>query len=179
MAENRVPYRKRVSGCKNAMDKTKEDRQSVYEIGYLLTTNVAEEKVTEEADKVRKIITDAGASVIAEETPHKERLAYTMRVKTVAGSYEKYDQAYFGWVKFELDSTTVESVKKYIEAMPTVLRMLLISTVRENTYLGKRAQAVAAAFGEKKATMAPEATKEAPATVEEMDKSIDEMVKEV
>ena len=106
-----------------------------------------------------------------------------MRRKTVAGSYEKYDTAYFGWIKFEVGSDKIEAVKKAVELHPTVLRALLLSTVRENTYLGKRAQAIAAEFNAKE--IIPDAVvadaKEvvaAPATIEEMDKSIDAMVKE-
>ncbi len=162
-----------------------DDRQSVYEIGYLLVSSVPEEKVPTEVEAVRAIITGAGSSVIVEEAPHKQQLAYTMRRKTVAGSYEKYDTAYFGWIKFEVGSDKIEAIKKAIELYPSVLRALLISTVRENTYLGKRAQQdVVAQFGTKE--VAPEVSmadsKEAvaiPATIEEMDKSIDAMVKEV
>jgi ribosomal protein S6 len=152
-----------------------DDRQSVYEIGYLIATSVAEENVLAEADKVKKIITDAGASILTEENPHRVPLAYTMKRKTVAGSYDKYDEAYFGWVKFEAASGKVEALKKAVEVLPSILRMILITTVRENTYLGKRAPLimarVAPALEEKKDV--------APASIEEMDKSIDEMVKEV
>ena len=160
-----------------------DDRQAVYEIGYLLVSSVPEEKVSAEVEAVRAIITGVGSSVIAEEAPHKQQLAYTMRRKTVAGSYEKYDTAYFGWIKFEVGSDKIEAVKKAVELHPTVLRALLLSTVRENTYLGKRAQAIAAEFNAKE--IIPDAVvadaKEvvaAPATIEEMDKSIDAMVKE-
>ena len=160
-----------------------DDRQAVYEIGYLLVSSVPDEKVSAEVEAVRAIITGVGSSVIAEEAPHKQQLAYTMRRKTVAGSYEKYDTAYFGWIKFEVGSDKIEAVKKAVELHPTVLRALLLSTVRENTYLGKRAQAIAAEFNAKE--IIPDAVvadaKEvvaAPATIEEMDKSIDAMVKE-
>ena len=112
------------------MNDTHEDRPTVYEIGYLIATSVPEEHVPAEADKVRKIVTDAGASIIAEEIPHRERLAYTMRIKTVSGSYEKYDEAFFGWVKFELGSSKIEAIKKAVETLPSMLRMLLITTVR-------------------------------------------------
>lgn len=158
------------------MNIEREDRLQVYEIGYLIASSVAEENIPAEADKVKKIVTDAGASVIAEEMPHKETLAYTIRRKMVSGSYEKYDEAYFGWVKFELASTKVEAMKKAVEIVPSVLRMLLTTTVRENTYLGKRAPQVA-----QKAAITIEEKKDVqpPATVEEMDKSIDDMVKEV
>ena len=164
------------------MDDIHDDRLSVYEIGYLIADSIPEEKVPAEAEAVKAIITGAGASVIAEGAPHIEPLAYTIRRKTLGGSYDKHDRAYFGWIKFELGSDKIEAVKKAIEIIPSVIRMLLISTVAENTYLGKHATAVAAAFGTSKraAPAAPaEEKKEAPATIEEMDKSIDEMVKEV
>jgi ribosomal protein S6 len=156
---------------------TKGERLSVYEIGYLIATSIPEEKVPGEADTLKKIITDAGATIIAEEAPQHQPLAYEMRKKTVSGSYNTYDAAYFGWVKFELDAGKIEEVKKDVELMPTVLRMLLTTTVRENTYLGKRASAAVA----KAIAGTPEEKKDgaAPATIEEMDKSIDEMVKEV
>ena len=162
-----------------------DDRLAVYEIGYLVVSSVPEEHVPAEAEKVKKIITDAGASVIADELPHKERLAYTMRRKTVSGSYEKYDEAYFGWIKFELGSDKIEAVKAAIILIPSVLRMLLTSTVKENTYLGKRAAEVVASLAVKRAPaegagiIGAEKKDAAPATIEEMDKSIDEMVKEV
>ena len=72
--------------------------------------------------------------------------------------------------------------------MPSVLRMLLITTVKEATYLGKHAPAVVAAPYAKKiaslvdapeAAAAPEKEAAAPAATEDMDKSIDDMVKEV
>jgi ribosomal protein S6 len=152
-----------------------DDRQSVYEIGYLIAASIPEEAVPAESDKVKKIINDSGASILSEEMPHRQRLAYTMRRKTVSGSYDKYDEAFFGWVKFELGSGKIEALKKAVESVPSVLRMLLITTVRENTYLGKRAPLIAV-----RPTLAVEEKKDAPpASIEEMDKSIDEMVKEV
>ncbi len=168
-------------------DTTREDRVNVYEIGYLIA-GVPEEAVQGEADRVRGAIVGAGAEVIGEEAPRHERLAYTIRKKTVAGSYDKHDEAHFGWIKFELASDKVEAVKKTVEAMDSVLRMLLITTVKESTYLGKHAPAVVAAPAyssrktfspvEGQAIVAEAAPAAAPATVEEMDKSIDEMVKE-
>lgn len=161
------------------------DRSAVYEIGYLIATSIPEEKVAGEAEALRKMVTDTGAEVIAEEAPHLERLAYEMRKKTVSGSYDKYDRAYFGWVKFEVGSDKIDGIKKAFETQPSVLRMLVLSTVKENTYLGKRAaHAIASEIDPKievteskveKTTEEKEAT---PATVEEMDKSIEAMVKE-
>jgi ribosomal protein S6 len=87
----------------------KGERLSVYEIGYLIATSIPEEKVPGEADTLKKIITDAGATIIADEAPQHEPLAYEMRKKTVSGAYNTYDSAYFGWVKFELDSGKISA----------------------------------------------------------------------
>jgi ribosomal protein S6 len=159
-----------------------DDRPTVYEIGYLISDKVPEDKVSAEVDAIRKIVSDASASVIAEEMPHRQTLEYTIRAKTLGGSYDKHDQVYFGWIKFEVGSSKIIAMKKAIESLPSVLRMLLITTVRENTYLGKRAPAIAATFGAKREVTQsePEEKREiAPASIEEMDKSIDAMVKEV
>lgn len=169
-------------------DNVRDDRSAVYEIGYLLA-GIPEERVAAEADAVKAVITKNGGSIIAEESPKNEKLAYTMRKKLVSGSYEKYDEAYFGWVKFEIPAGSIDAVKKTVEVIPPVLRVLVMATVRENTYLGKRAPAVTATFQRRPmaptaegdtsaAVKAPEKAAE-PATIEEMDKSIDEMVKEV
>ncbi len=171
-----------------------EGRTSVYEIGYLITPSIPEEKVPAEVDGMKKVIADAGASVIAEEAPHRMKLAYEIRRKTMAGSYDKFNEAYFGWIKFEAESSAIEAAKKAIEILPSVLRMLLITTTRENTYLGKHAPAIAAEIGGRKAVTAEKAAGKsfeakvgtkidakadvAPASIEEMDKSIDAMVKE-
>jgi hypothetical protein len=104
-----------------------------------------------------------------------------MRKKTVSGSYEKYDRAYFGWVKFEVGTDKIESIKKAFETYPSILRTLVMTTVKENTYLGKRAAHALAAELSVKSEASPAKADEkdvAPATVEDMDKSIDAMVKE-
>ena len=120
------------------------------------------------------------------------KLAYEIRRKTTSGSYDKFDEAYFGWFKFEVASGAIEAAKKAIEVLPSVLRMLLITTARDNTYLGKRAQAVAAEIGGRRPSAAStdkpsskafsektEDKSDGPAaSIEEMDKSIDAMVKE-
>lgn len=172
------------TNCKKTMQDTHEDRLTVYELGYLIASSIPEEKVGAEADSIKKVVVDAGASIISEEAPRLQKLSYTMRRKTVAGSYEKYDEAYFGWVKFEVRPDQIDSIKKSAEIIPSVIRILIITTVRENTYLGKHAPAVTAkgqfvAGGDKsEGEVSPNTANEAPATVEEIDKSIDAMVKE-
>lgn len=168
------------------MNEAKEDRKSIYEIGYHVVASVPEEKVQGEAEIFRKFISDYGASVISEEVPRRMRLAYPMRRKTVSGSYEKYNEVYFGWIKFEVSPEKIEIISKFALNHPSILRSLVVSTVRENTYLGKRASDIAASlsrksdFTETKNEARVEVKKEAsPMSIEEVDKSIEEMVKEV
>lgn len=162
---------------------TSNDDQSIYEIGYLVASSVPEDRLGTETEALKDIVISAGANIIAEEAPHRQVLSYTVRKKTVSGAYEKNDVAYFGWIKFEIGSDKVEELKKAFEKHPAVLRVLLISTVRENTFLGKRASDIASqiangkpVFSEYTATDPNKSV--VPVSVEDMDKSIDELVKE-
>lgn len=163
----------------------REGHSAVYEIGYLIASSIPEEKVPEESAALNKIVFGYGSSMIAEEPPRLMPLAYTMSAKTVSGSYSKYNQAYFGWIKFELGSDRIEALKKDFEKHPSLLRMILISTVAENTFLGKRATAIASVLDVKKPIsegkiyQAKEKELTTPISITEMDKSIDEMVKEI
>jgi len=164
------------------MNNTHDERASIYEIGYLIAGSVPEEKVPEQNQKLKDIIVSRGASVIAEGAPHRQDLSYTIRKKTLSGSYEKHNQGYFGWIKFEIGSNKIEDVKKTFENDQAVLRMLLITTVRENTFLGKHAGDVVSHSTNGRGIVLEITTEEEkPVTtisLEEMDKSIDELVKE-
>jgi len=157
------------------MEHIHEDRMSIYEIGYLIVSSIPEEKIPGEAEAIKKIVTGAGSTVITEEAPYYQPLAYTMRKKMVSGVYEKYDAAYFGWIKFEVGSDKIEAIKNAIETHPSVLRMLLVTTVRENTFLNRKAAIDTLA---KKSEDGVEIKETSGATAEEVDKSIEAMVKE-
>jgi ribosomal protein S6 len=161
------------------MQENKKDNK-VYEISYLISSNVPEEKVSIEADQVRQIVVGGSSSIIAEEAPKRTELAYTIRKKTGQGNYDSHNFAYFGWVKFEANPSDILAIKKKVELVPSIIRMLMITTVRENTYLGKRATTGLSRniLLEEKVEDKVEAKEVAPVSQEEMDKSIDEMVKE-
>jgi len=106
-------------------------------------------------------------------------LAYTM-IKKIGTSNHRFDQGYFGWFKFEVSRKDIESIKKTFEENPNMLRTLIITTIRENTYLGKKSPVASILAREEVVTIevpAPDVLI-APVSVEEIDKSIDEMVKE-
>ncbi len=167
------------------MDKNiKEDRNQVYEIGYLLISSLPEEKVASEVATLKEILLKKGAEFIGEEVPELRTLAYTM-VKKIGVSNHRFDKGYFGWFKFELAVKDIEAVKKAFDENPNMLRMLLISTIKENTYLGKKSlvptpEVPMEPVAEPLADIAESIVELPiiPASIEEMDKSIDAMVKE-
>jgi ribosomal protein S6 len=158
----------------------KEDRMQVYEIGYLLVSSIPEEKVEREVALLKGALEKKGADFIGEEAPELRTLAYQM-VKKIGPTNHRFDKGYFGWMKFELASKEIEAIKKSFEENPNMLRMLLINTIRENTYLGKKSPVpMPEVSAEPMAEIAPESVLESTPVVsaEEMDKSIDAMVKE-
>lgn len=157
----------------------KDDRTNIYEIGYLLVSSIPEEKVTSVVADLREVLTKKGASFIAEEAPELRTLAYTM-AKKVGASNHKFDQGYFGWFKFELAVKDIAAIKKSFEENSHMLRVLIITTIKETTYLGKKSE-TAMVIKQEEAILAPVEVKEGAevvASVDEMDKSIDAMVKE-
>lgn len=154
----------------------KETEAKAYEIGYLLISSIPGEKVAEVVTSLKDVLSKKGASFIGEGAPELQPLAYTM-VKKIGSQNHRFDEGYFGWFKFLLQAGDIESVKKTFDMHPDMLRMLLITTVKEDTFLGKKAPVAVLTKAEEIAIDVPVVAEAAPASIEEMDKSIDEMVK--
>jgi ribosomal protein S6 len=182
-------------------------RVKFYEVGYVLLSSIAKEKVAQEAAVITDALAKAGAKMVAHGDPELTPLAYVM-TKKIHGANHRCDEGYFGWVKFELTAGAIAEVKKALDADESILRYLLMTTVKENTYLGKRAPVyVLGVAGREAGMIVPESaeTAKAPATsatipagevpasvipptpsattataasIADMDKSIDAMVKE-
>jgi predicted flap endonuclease-1-like 5' DNA nuclease/ribosomal protein S6 len=104
----------------------------VYELGYHILPTVDEGNVIKERDALVAIITKLKGIVISEETPGLVDLAYTMD-KTIENKRNIFSQAYFGWIKFELTPVAAGILDLKVESMESVLRYMIIKTVRENT----------------------------------------------
>ena len=108
------------------------DKVTIYELGFHITTALPEEKLGAEVSVIKEVLEKAGAEMISEEFPKRITLAYTIFKKTQNGTI-KLDEAYFGWVKFAVDSEKIEEIKKACEANANIARFLIVKTVRENT----------------------------------------------
>ena len=109
----------------------------VYELGYLLVPTIPEEDLSVSYGNMKELIASLGAETISDEMPKMIQLAYTMQ-KVVSNVRSKFNTAYFGWIKFTALPETVLELKKRLDLDPTVIRFLLLKTVKENTIASKR-----------------------------------------
>ena len=109
-----------------------EDMQ-VYELGYHIVPTVAADDVESEVGKIRSAIEARGGVFIAEGTPEAMNLAYPIFVND-GGKRTKYERAYFGWMKFEMDPAQVVALRdEDLAHNAHVLRHILFKTTREET----------------------------------------------
>ena len=161
------------------VEKLEEGGGQVYELGYHIVSTVAEENLPKEVETLKAIVLKDGGSLVSEGEPKLINLAYSM-TKSVADTKKKFNTAYFGWLKFETKSELMPMIKKAVDANPNVLRYLLIKTVRENTLYTPKLNTRALAKEEAPAKVKKSVkTDEKKATsVEDIDKSIDELIVE-
>ena len=112
----------------------KGDITTIYEVSYLLLPSLAPEQVPAKVEAFTASIVKAGGDVISGENPILIDLAYPM-VKVIQTSRHKCHAGYFGWVKFEMTKDGIGEVKKAFDTDESVLRHLIVKTVRENTLL--------------------------------------------
>jgi len=107
----------------------------IYEIGYHIMPSVSEENVSTEVETIKGLISKHGGTVVSEGEPKLTDLAYTMR-KRLEGGYKNFDKAYFGWVKFETDQDNINSFSEDIDELESILRFIVVKTIKENTLYG-------------------------------------------
>jgi len=94
-----------------------------YEINYLITPLIPEDKVMEEVAVFRKIIEDNKGLVLNEEQVKMQRLSYTIK---------KFDNAYFGWFKFSAGADVIDNIKNGFNKNEKVLRALIIEAGKDS-----------------------------------------------
>lgn len=164
-------------------DEAGNEESRVYELGFHLLPTIPEEKISEEFQAIKEVLEKAGGDTVSEDFPKEKVLAYKI-FKEIDGKKTGFEKTYFGWIKFKAMPDGLLVVKKEIEERESVLRFLLVKTVKENTMVSPDPRP---SFNEMKPTdKAPEKSasdrqipaeeKENPASKEEIDKSIDKLV---
>ena len=146
----------------------------IYEVGYLLASTIAGEEVPVLYGNLKDLIASLKGEIIADEMPRMIPLAYTIQ-KVVQNVRNKFDTAYFGWAKFEMDPEKVSELKKKLDLDPNFVRFLITKTVRENTVAARR---FVGRDSIRRRTPSAGAENETavPINKEEVDKEIDAMV---
>lgn len=153
-----------------------EANSRVYELGYLLVPTLGEIDLPVSYGNLKELIVSLGGEIIADEMPKMMPLAYSM-VKVVANIRNKFSTAYFGWTKFEMDTEAVLELKKKLDLDPTIIRFLILKTVRENTVAAKRFVGRDATHRRIPSMHKPvEGEEVVPINKEEIDKEIEAMV---
>ena len=152
-----------------------EDTNSrVYEVGYLLVPTISEENLPAVYGNLKELVSSFGGVAISDDMPKMINLAYSM-TKVVSNVRNKFNTAYFGWVKFMMDGDKVLELKKKLDLDPNFIRFLILKTVKENTIATKR-------YVRRETHMRPMIKKNennettVPIDKEEIDKEIDALV---
>ena len=157
----------------------KNSEEKIYEVGYHIVSSVAEEQIPAEVEKIKSYLAKEKAIIISEEAPKLRPLAYSIK-KAFGGTYKTFDKAYFGFIKFELgEEGDIRNIDLSMKNNESVLRYLVIKTVRENTMYSPKITVFSDKDAKIKKIFKEEAIKgEKTATIEEIDKSIDALVSE-
>lgn len=156
-------------------DESQETDSRIYEVGYLLVPAISEEEVPAIYGNLKEVISSFSKELISDEMPKMINLAYTM-LKVAQNVRNKFNSAYFGWVKFAMDSEKVSELKKKLDLDPNIIRFLILKTVRENTISSKRFIGRDSARRRTSMKKGGKIEETVPINKEEVDKKIDAMV---
>ena len=96
-----------------------------YELAFHVLPTVAEGEVSDVFTSLKTTIEKAGGTITTEEAPKRFELAYEI-IKLLEGRNRKFTSAYFGWIRFTLEPVQLEEVTESVEAVPQLLRHLVI-----------------------------------------------------
>lgn len=110
---------------------------TVYEVGFHLNPALPEGEVLGKVTDLKQAISLRGGVFISEGFPATRPLAYTI-TKRVGNENKRFNQSYFGWIKFEMTPELIVDLKKMLEGDVDIIRFLIIKTVREDTMLSSK-----------------------------------------
>lgn len=156
-------------------DMIEEKEGRIYEISYLLVPTIEEKDIAAEVGNLKGKIDALGALTIAEEFPKLTDLAYEMS-RVINNEHKYFTNAYFGWIKFEVDPSKIASFEAELKHDQKYVRFLIVKTVRENTMSPKKGFARPGTDYKRRTTTRPEGAPMTPIDKEAIDKEIDALV---
>lgn len=159
------------------MAEIQEKDSRVYELAYLFIPLLAEETLAVSYGNLKALLEKHGATFITEESPKMIELAYQMS-RIIENKKTWFDNAYFGWVKFEIEPTAIAEIEEVLKRDEQIIRYMTLKTVRENTIASKKP---VREYRKRTSEKSEEGGEVAPApemNKEEVDKQIDALVTE-
>ena len=138
----------------------------IYEINYLITPLLPEDKVAEEGAVLRKIIEDNKGFVMGEDQAKMQKLSYSIK---------KFDKAYYGWFRFSAAADSLDSIKNSFNKNEKTLRSLITEIGKENPAQFSPRKIVRTLKSE---GSLPEVAEKIEIKPEQIDKKLEEILKE-
>ncbi len=162
------------------MPVTEAERELVaYELAYHVLPTVAEGEVDSVTAELKSLITKAGGQIFDEEAAERFELAYEIE-KYLEGRYRRFSSAYFGWVRFRLDTQALAAITEDVEAHKAILRTLVLRLTKVEEENPFRFHEALADLKVRNITIADEEMAEGEEVVEEGGEVVDdEKVEEV
>ncbi len=139
---------------------------TVYELAYLVTPLLPEQALAEEVARIKSGIESLGATILLEEQPKMRYLAYTI-VKKIANKNTRFNEAYFGWVRFKSAPEDAAKVDAHLKKYDSVIRSLFMVAPKEEVKEKKSAATSEEALPTEKADGLSDL---------ELDREIDQMI---
>lgn len=136
-----------------------------YEISFIVDPAIVEADMPEYVGKLTELIEKNSGKVSYSETPRLRNLAYTIE-KAQGGKRTKFNQGYFGYIRFEAEPGKIEEIGKAVSALKFVVRSLLIHAPKKEVITPRAPRA-------HKAPVEGVATK---ATEAEIEKEVDNLI---
>jgi ribosomal protein S6 len=153
-----------------------EKKAQIYEVGYLLLPSLPQEEIGVVYTSLKDLVLELKGELVSDEMPKLIDLSY-MISKVINNIRTKFINAYFGWIKFEMNTDSVSELKNKLSLNENVLRFLIFKTVRENTIASKKFSSREGGFKKRTFSKKEENNGESiEINKEEIDKEIDAMV---
>ena len=149
----------------------------VYELGYHILPTVAEADLEDKVNEIRELISSFGGEFIMEGEAELIDLAYTMIVPQ-GGHNDKYDKAYFGWIKFRAPKANIPGLQKELKLNKNILRFIIFKTSEEDTRAQIKVQELREIKSNKVLETKTEAEESATVEEDELDKALDEVIED-
>ena len=144
--------------------------KKLYEVGYLLIPLIPEDKLADEVNGLRTYIESANGFIVGEDQPKMRRLSFAIKQRGIASKRLRFEDAYFGWMRFQATGTDVLAINEAFDKNDKVLRFILIKPIKDVPRIPRVISAV------KAKTDVVKKEKKTSLSDQELDKEIDQLL---